>query len=121
MVASVPSRTAHKNQRAHAGFILTQKHFFVMFRPVATNTKPRNLVLKILTSSRGIPLRCPVVIGETKLQDDRFQPLGDYSSMIDLLDSNNGIKKSKCFIWCRLQARNAFFLSLSCTDTCPEL
>jgi len=37
----------------------------------------------------------------------------------DCLDSNKKLKKSKCFIWCRLRAR-AFFLSLSCTEFVPN-
>ena len=38
----------------------------------------------------------------------------------DRLDSNYKIKKSKCFIWCRLGARGPFFLSLSCTEFVPN-
>jgi hypothetical protein len=30
------------------------------------------------------------------------------------------IKKSKCFIWCRLGARMPFFLSLSCIELVPN-
>ena len=37
----------------------------------------------------------------------------------DLLVPKNAIKKSKCFIWCRLGARRPFFLSLSCTEVVP--
>ena len=40
--------------------------------------------------------------------------------LIDRLDSNNRIKKSKCFIWCRLGARGPFFLSLSCAEFVPN-
>ena len=36
--------------------------------------------------------------------------------LIDRLDSNNRIKKSKCFIW-RLGARMPLFLSLSCSGS----
>jgi hypothetical protein len=36
------------------------------------------------------------------------------------LDSDNKIKKSKCFIWYRLGARGPFFLSLSCTEFVPN-
>ena len=39
---------------------------------------------------------------------------------IDRLDSNNRVKKSKCFIWCRLGTRGPFFLSLSCTEFVPN-
>ena len=36
------------------------------------------------------------------------------STKFESLDSNNKIKKFKCFILCRLGARKPFFLSLSC-------
>ena len=36
------------------------------------------------------------------------------------LDSNNRIKKFKCFIWCRIEAREPLFLSLSCTEFVPN-
>jgi hypothetical protein len=38
----------------------------------------------------------------------------------DLLDSNKELKKSKCFIWCRIEAREPLFLSLSCTEFVPN-
>jgi hypothetical protein len=44
----------------------------------------------------------------------------DGLGLIDCLDSNHKIKKSKCFIWCRLGARKPFFLSLSCTEFVPN-
>jgi hypothetical protein len=39
---------------------------------------------------------------------------------IDRLDSNKKLKKSKCFIQCRLGTRKPFFLSLSCTEFVPN-
>jgi hypothetical protein len=40
--------------------------------------------------------------------------LAPFPRFTERLDSNNRIKKSKCFIWCRLGAREPFFLSLCC-------
>jgi len=40
--------------------------------------------------------------------------------MADCLDSNQKLKKSKCFIQCRLGTRNPFFLSLNCTEFVPN-
>ena len=39
---------------------------------------------------------------------------------IDRLDSNKKLKKSTCFIQCRLGTRKPFFLSLSCTEFVPN-
>ena len=39
---------------------------------------------------------------------------GEWFCTTDPLDSNNKIKKIKCFILCRLGTRKPFFLSLSC-------
>ena len=39
---------------------------------------------------------------------------------IDCLDSNKKLKKSKCFILCRLGTRKPFFLSLNCTEFVPN-
>jgi hypothetical protein len=52
----------------------------------------------------------------------RGRSFGHVSSptRLDLLDSNNKIKKTKCFMWCRLGTRNPFFLSLGCTEVVPN-
>ena len=38
----------------------------------------------------------------------------------ELLVPNNRVKKSKCFVWCRLGTKMPFFLSLSCTEVVPN-
>jgi hypothetical protein len=42
------------------------------------------------------------------------------ANRFDRLDSNKKLKKSKCFIWCRIEAREPLFLSLSCTEFVPN-
>ena len=42
------------------------------------------------------------------------------ANQFDRLDSNNKIKKTKCFIWRRLGSRKPFFLSLRCTEFVPN-
>jgi hypothetical protein len=39
---------------------------------------------------------------------------------VNRLDSNRKLKKSKCFIQCRLGTRKPFFLSLKCTEFVPN-
>ena len=42
------------------------------------------------------------------------------ANRFDRLDSNKNLKKSKCFIQCRLGTRKPFFLSLNCTEFVPS-
>jgi hypothetical protein len=46
--------------------------------------------------------------------------LTQFPTAHERLDSNNKIKKSKCFILCRLGAGKPFFLSLSLTEFVPN-
>ena len=46
--------------------------------------------------------------------------LAPFPRFTERLDSNKELKKSKCFIWCRIEAREPLFLSLSCTEFVPN-
>jgi serine/threonine protein kinase len=71
------------------------------------DVKPANVLVDLATGQ----VRLMVGIEPTS-----SVPLG----LIDCLDSNKKLKKSKCFIWCRIEAREPLFLSLSCTEFVPN-
>ena len=60
---------------------------------------------------------CGMLVGAVGIEPTTLAPFPRFT---DRLDSNKKLKKSKCFIWCRIEAREPLFLSLSCTEFVPN-